>query len=251
MIESIDPFKEWDAAYLLGALSQEERLAYEKHLSSCSSCTGALAAISHIPEYLGRIDMQTAMSLNIEVTEDATESAWDDSEIIRRLAMRAAGVRQKERSRQKLGLVAAVVISLTVGVTAGVVSHSQDTRSEVVSNSTGVSLHVTNLHPEVMTALFRVTSKDWGTQIDWSCTYSSGVSARYSSTKYDLLITDTLGHQSIVSTWSASGSTATGLAVTSELPLSHIKSVQIALSGSKIPLVVGTSIQRPLSKGVL
>ena len=54
MIESIDPFKEWDAAYLLGALSQEERLAYEKHLSSCSSCTGALAAISRLLPKLSR-----------------------------------------------------------------------------------------------------------------------------------------------------------------------------------------------------
>ena len=53
MIESIDPFQDWDASYVLGALSEEESVEYEKHLATCARCSASLAAISHLPELSG------------------------------------------------------------------------------------------------------------------------------------------------------------------------------------------------------
>ncbi len=242
MIEPIDPFKDWDAAYILGALSQEECLEYEKHVTACPSCSTALGEISHLPQILARIDAEVALSLSDGSSLSGAETRWDDAEFIKRLALRAEAVRKKDRVRVKIGLVAAVIISLTVGVTTGIVLHSPNSPEGSATSSTGNSLRVTNLHPEVMTALFRATSKTWGTQIDWSCTYAVGVSTGYSTTSYDLLITDTAGKRSLISTWSAAGSKATGLVATTELQISQIKSVEIVLSGSQDPLVVGTII---------
>ena len=34
-----DPFEYDDAAYVLGALSHEGRIAYEEHLQGCARCT--------------------------------------------------------------------------------------------------------------------------------------------------------------------------------------------------------------------
>ena len=43
MIEFDDQYKEWDAAYVLGALSHDERKEYEAHLMQCSNCSAAIA----------------------------------------------------------------------------------------------------------------------------------------------------------------------------------------------------------------
>ncbi len=242
MIESIDPFQDWDASYVLAALSEEESVEYEKHLATCARCSASLAAISHLPSYLARIDTDTALSLIDGASLNGADTSWDESEFIKRLAVRAQEVQRRDGVRRKIGLVAAIVVSLTVGVTTGVVLHAPHSQNGSISNSVGKSLRVNNLHPEIMSALFRVTSKAWGTQITWSCTYASGVSTKYSSTNYDLFITDTAGKKSLISTWSASGSAASGLAASTKLQLSHLKSVEIVLSGSQDPLVVGTNI---------
>jgi len=242
MNKSIDPYEDWDASYVLGGLSADEHREYERHLAECADCSNAVAAISHIPGYLGRIDVQTAITLDQVDSVDSSNGSWNESEFIQRLALRADQVRRKARSRQKIGMVAAALISLTIGVSVGVVLHSSGSGDKNITTSIGKALHVTNLNPETITASFRVKSEAWGTRIDWNCSYPSVISSAYGSTNYDLVVTDTSGQQSVVSTWSASGSSAVGLSTTSDLQLSHIKSLEIVLSGSQTPLVVGTNI---------
>jgi anti-sigma factor RsiW len=43
-----DPYARLDAAYLLGALDADERLAYEAHLAICQRCQAGLAEISAV-----------------------------------------------------------------------------------------------------------------------------------------------------------------------------------------------------------
>ena len=47
------PYTRLDAAYLLGALDVNERLAYEAHLAICPRCRAGLAEISSVPPLLG------------------------------------------------------------------------------------------------------------------------------------------------------------------------------------------------------
>ena len=51
-----DPSARLDAAYLLGALDADERLAYEAHLAICRRCRAGLAEISAIPSLLAGLD---------------------------------------------------------------------------------------------------------------------------------------------------------------------------------------------------
>ena len=44
-----------DAAYVLGALSPNERAAYESHLASCSFCREAVADLALVPDMLDRL----------------------------------------------------------------------------------------------------------------------------------------------------------------------------------------------------
>src|ERR1039457_4338188 len=55
-----DPYARLDAAYLLGALDADERLAYEAHLAICRRCRAGLAEISAIPSLLAGLDESRA-----------------------------------------------------------------------------------------------------------------------------------------------------------------------------------------------
>ena len=53
-----DQFRDWDAAYVLGALSPEDRRAYEEHLRTCDACRAALGELAGIPG----LDLTTMLS---------------------------------------------------------------------------------------------------------------------------------------------------------------------------------------------
>ena len=239
MNEFDDPFKDWDAAYVLGALSSDERKEYESHLTNCANCTAGVAAFAGIPGILGKIDSQTALALLDNASGDLISSSWNESASVLKLAKRVEEDRRRSRIFQTIGLVAASIILIITGVTVGVVVHSSNGNSAASTNSLGRVLHVTNLQPQIMTATFRVTSKPWGTRFDWNCTYPNSISSKYSSLNYNLVVTDKSGRNTVIATWSASGSKAVGLAATSALPESQIKFVEVTLAGSSNPLVQG------------
>ncbi len=242
MIESNDPFKDWDASYVLGALSPEERKEYESHLAHCSNCSNAVAAFAGLPGILGKVDLQTAILIRDGLSDEASANSATDYLFTQKLVKRANLERRQTRIRQSMALVAASLVLILIGVTTGVALHSSNANSSQSSNLGGRSIRVTNLQPQIMTATFRVTSKAWGTRFDWNCKYASGVSNLYSSTRYDLIVTDQSGKRSVIATWGASGTKATGLAATSALPLSNIKSIAITFSGSTTPLVSASNI---------
>ena len=51
-----DPYATWDAAYVLGSLSGNERREFEAHLATCPRCRAAVAELSGIPALLAQLD---------------------------------------------------------------------------------------------------------------------------------------------------------------------------------------------------
>ncbi|MGV0798210.1 zf-HC2 domain-containing protein, partial [Mycolicibacterium elephantis] len=51
-----DRYVTWDAAYVLGSLSGDERREYEAHLQTCAQCRAAVAELSGIPALLAKVD---------------------------------------------------------------------------------------------------------------------------------------------------------------------------------------------------
>ncbi|MBL1068203.1 zf-HC2 domain-containing protein [Streptomyces sp. 7-21] len=49
---SHDPFRTYDAAYVLGALSPRDRAAYEAHLAGCADCARAVRELAGLPGLL-------------------------------------------------------------------------------------------------------------------------------------------------------------------------------------------------------
>ncbi len=242
MTDFDDVYKDWDAAYVLGALNHEERKEYEAHLTQCAACSGALALLPGIPGFLGKIDSQTAIALMNGTSVDLIADSVDDSVFMQKLAKRAAQDRHKTRIRQTIGLVAAVVISVSVGITTGVLALTFHGVTAAPANTIATSWHLTNLQPQIMNAELHITSKTWGTHFDWSCTYSKNAAAWGPSVRYNFVVTDNLGRKSTIATWSPSGGVANGLSATTSLPQSQIKMVEVTFSGSPKPIIVGVKV---------
>ncbi len=72
---SPDDYATWDAPYVLGALDQEQRLAYEVHLTDCADCRAAVAELSGLPGLLSRVPGEVALSLTDEVEPVGSRAA--------------------------------------------------------------------------------------------------------------------------------------------------------------------------------
>ena len=234
-----DQYRDWDAAYVLGALSFEERKEYESHLSQCESCSSSLTLLAGIPGILGKIDSQTALAL-MQSEELATEnSTVEDSAFIKKLAARAAKAQQASRIRQSLVAAAAILVFTSLGVAGGALLHSSGEVSPSTAPASATSWHLTNLQPQIMSAALEISGKKWGTHFSWDCTYSKVAASWPESTRYNLIITDSSGRKTIVASWSPSGGAAKGLSATTALPVSRIKMIEVTVTGSAAPIIVG------------
>ena len=242
MTDFDDVYKDWDAAYVLGALSHEERKDYEAHLTQCPACSGALALLAGIPGFLCKLDSQTAMGLMNGVSTDPATNSMDESVFMQKLAKRASQKRRKTRIRQTIGLVAAVVISVSVGLTTGVLVHTSHGFTTAPANAIATSWHLTNLQPQIMSANLHIISKTWGTDFDWNCTYSKNAADWGPSVRYNFVVTDNSGHKFTIATWSPSGGTAKGLSATTALSQSQIKMLEVTITGSTNPIIVGVKV---------
>lgn len=50
-----DPYSEWDAAYVLGALSVSDRHEFDRHLSGCRSCAQAVNQLAALPGLIAAV----------------------------------------------------------------------------------------------------------------------------------------------------------------------------------------------------
>ena len=69
MNERTDPFHDWDAAYVLGALSPDDRRAFEQHLAQCQACSAAVAELAGMSGLLGKLPAAEALAL-VDATPD-------------------------------------------------------------------------------------------------------------------------------------------------------------------------------------
>ncbi len=54
----------WDAAYVLGSLSANDRDEFEAHLDGCASCRQGVAELSDMPALLGLLDRDEVVAIS-------------------------------------------------------------------------------------------------------------------------------------------------------------------------------------------
>ena len=216
-----DPFHDWDAAYVLGSLGPDDRRAFEQHLTTCASCSAAVAELAGMPGILATLSTDEAVALLEPVDEPTSDG------LVTRLAV-AAG---RRRRRVRLAIAGAgVAAALGLGIGGYVVGAADD-----ASTPSGQFVAMSELQPGIMTANLRVEKKEWGTRLDWNCRYLA--TGGYGSSRvYELVITDTSGRETIAASWVATSPKAASLSAASAVPKDSIRSVEIRLAGSAKPL---------------
>jgi len=164
---SADPFAQYDAAYVLGALTSKDRHEYEAHLSRCASCASAVADLAGVPGLLGRVPAD-------RVAEPAPAAGpLPETLLPRLLAASDAGRRPRRHRVALIGGLAAAVVAL--GVVLGAVLAPGD---EDPTPRAGRPIAMTAVGAAPVEATFRLEQVAWGTKVHLRCTYVGGTEAR-------------------------------------------------------------------------
>jgi Putative zinc-finger len=170
-----------DGAYVLGALSAEDRRLFENHLPACPECTRAVDELRGLPHLLAQLDPAELDDRPPAASGPAPVPASLLPSLVREVRRI-----QRRRTLVTAGSVAAAVaalgalaISQTVDRPSAVAISSPTAASPTLgSPSVSPSLAVRSLQPiegqvvpADMAAGVAMTSVAWGTRLDLTCSY--------------------------------------------------------------------------------
>jgi hypothetical protein len=218
-------YTEWDAAYVLGALSPAERRDFEAHLEECDRCRAAVAELGALPGLLGRLDATRAFAV---LDGDADAGLPDPDDLVARIRQRDRGERLRRRLLSIGGLAAAAVLAsvLTLVVPAIVAPPQQPTETVAfVPADDAVPVQAT-------AELSRV---GWGTSIRMTCSYHAiagtgaggGGGGDYAPVQYALWVTGTDGTESALSTWSSTSGDSVVVTAGTAIALDQISHLEV------------------------
>ncbi|WP_405064003.1 zf-HC2 domain-containing protein [Kribbella sp. NBC_01505] len=209
-----DKYREWDAAYLVGALPATDRREYEEHLATCAECSAAVASLTSVPAALAALPSDQAL-----ITVNTTTP-----NLLPGLARRVHEDRQRRRWRVG-GLVAAVaVVSIGIGAVLAVPLVQDEPQGDYVVLAQTVE--------SKLSADARLVPERWGTTIEISCRYDELATPSERARGYELYLTDDSGKAQLLATWTAAPGTTVKPAATTKLQRSEIRALDIRSSES-------------------
>ena len=227
-----------DAAYVLGALSPTERLAFERHLATCEECSLSIRSLAGMP---GLLDLADA-----SVLEDPPVDPPLPATLLPSLN-RAVESRRRRRTVALAGLAAAAVAVVSVGVpvlldgadappVAGPSSSSASPGAADVE--TGTMAPQGDVPIEATLGLEKVT---WGTRMLLTCTYdkdSVGVDLP-EKVDYLLFVTSRKGRTEQVGSWTSVSGTTMQVPAATSVARDDIASVEVRTSSGTVVLRLG------------
>lgn len=225
-----DRYREWDAAYVVGALSPSERREFERHLAGCDACREAVSELAGMPAVLSELSREQADALVPSGVPDGDRSRGGEVVPISVLARAAA----RGRRRSRVWQAAAAVGLVAAGGVAGMAL--SDGRADLDSSVTAVTLEPVD--GSEVTADLVLTPSTWGTRMEWSCSYASrGAGAGPSEGVYTLVLIDDDGTRTVAATWGADGDEhASGLLASSAIGVDDISRIELGVEGADIVL---------------
>jgi hypothetical protein len=226
-----DDLAEWDAAYVLGALSLEERRIYENYLAANPARAAELTELAGMPGILNALSRDEAVALT-----DLAGSAPSDDRADEVASLAHAAAKRQRRTRRTMS-TAAIGVAAALLIAGGVVGATVFPRSAPSVET--VAMQAMQPTPGGgLTAELAVTQKKWGTELNWACEYTEDWSREVDS--YDIVVTTHDGVETAVGSWKPAGDEATGLSAATSIPTSQIRTVDIRVSGTNEPLAVST-----------
>ncbi|MGW4588703.1 anti-sigma factor family protein [Amycolatopsis thermoflava] len=202
-----DEFVTYDAAYVLGALSPEDRAAYEEHLRGCAQCSAAVAELAGLPGLLS------------QVTPDMVEGEPPPDRLLPALLR---GVRRARRRR------VLTTFGVAVAAAAAVLAAMFVPQSD---GGGGTAMTPLGAYPVQATAAVASVSGG-GSRVDMSCSYRGA----YEGAGYLLVAIRSDGTEAPLATWNATPDRDARISVGTDLPPEEIKALEIRTT-SGVPLL--------------
>lgn len=192
---STDEFATYDAAYVLGALSPTERVAYEAHLAGCPSCAGAVTELAGLPGLLAKVPLE-------EVT--AAPAAPLPDTLLPGLLREVGARRRRRRVAALLAGAAAVVIAVGAGVLGSALTSDGGAPRTPVAAAAAPKRDLVAVVPSPVTASVAMVPMGWGTRLDLSCGYyAESGSGSATPHEYTLVVHNRAGRSQQVAAWLA------------------------------------------------
>jgi hypothetical protein len=215
----------WDAAYVLGSLTSNERREYEAHLGTCARCRAAVAEISGIPALLAMLDLEDVRALD----EESPDTPPLRPEVLDSILDKVRWRRRRSRWLMSAAVGVAAAL-LAVGVVIAI-------RPEIVGlenytpEETTQALDMTKVSDTPINASISLTGFGWGTRIDMACSYGEwGQSGTIPPQNLGMVVIGRDGSHTEVATWiGLSGATALPSATT-PMQKDEIAAVQLVSS---------------------
>jgi Putative zinc-finger len=217
----------YDAAYLLGALTPQDRAEFEGHLETCAECRNSVNQLAGMPGLLSSVSPENLMLGSSE------EPPLPDT-LLPKLLHEVQRTRFRRRwvgGAVGVAAAAAVAVAVVFGVT-GPSSSPPGGGSSVAAQS------MTKLVPQIpVKATFALTEKDWGTAMRVWCVYNGEVPGHQDERfTYTMIVTDKSGATQQIAAWSAKAGEPVVATAATSVPKSQIASVEIR-GPSDIPLL--------------
>jgi Putative zinc-finger len=158
-----DPFIESDAAYVMGALTEADRHAFEAHLLGCPRCSQSVAELSGMTGLLDKVPLSRVLAPD-------TQSGPPPDLMLSRL-IRAARAQRRRRAvwLAASGAVAASVVALAIVIG---VTQTGSTRPP------GVTVAMSTVKPgAAVAATLQVAPTSWGTRVSLDCRWVGAATA--------------------------------------------------------------------------
>lgn len=220
-----DLYALWDAAYVLGSLSTNERAEYEAHLGDCVSCRAAVSQLSGTPALLGLLDREDVMTLG----EDHPEPPGMRPELLGTLLTKVS--RRRRRGRFMTWTMAAASV-LVIAVFIGVQTNPA-LPAPAAPQATASGLTMAPVTATALEATVSLVSQSWGTRIEMACTYgmepddSEHDHTHDAGDKLAMVVVARDGSHSQLGTWMAPVGVTTLPSGSTSMTTNDIASVQV------------------------
>jgi hypothetical protein len=156
--KDLDPFMEDDAAYVMGALTPEDRRAFEAHLLDCPRCRQSVDELSGVTDLLEKVPLARVLQPG-KVPEAPPD-------LLLPLLIGAARAERRRRAvRTALsGAVAASVIALAI-----VIGVTQTGSTPPATPPAGATVAMTAVRPAAVEATLQLAPAPWGTRVSLDC----------------------------------------------------------------------------------
>lgn len=236
----VDPFRGWDAAYLLGSLSAAERREFEVHLEECSSCVAAVAELAGLPGLLSKVSADDAAALLGD--EEATGPAPSPPPTL--LPRLVHSVRSQRRRRMVSAVAGLAVVAAAIVLVVPLLFPAAAPASAPSGARAAAELSLSQVSPSPLRASIRLVPQAWGTRIEMDCHYAAAsATPGYGAAApagYAMWVTDAAGHATQVATWTAGPGQDAEPAGTTGLTVKQIAAVDVRSTATGAILLRGS-----------